>query len=135
MSCHPGSLGIFLFTKLLGWTKLPVQSSTQIAVLWKEEPLTDSSIGLQADLVVLFPRAAHVVVIVIKPNYWRREATHHSICFWNDMFIIFLSVWFYGMFPQWYTSNHIYLFLRCVSWLKAVPALPVVGSLLEMQEP
>lgn len=52
------------------------------------------SFGLHVDLIVLFPKAVHVVVIVIKLSYWKPEATHHSVCLLYDMFIIFLSVGF-----------------------------------------
>lgn len=52
------------------------------------------SFGLHVDLIVLLPKALHVVVIVIKLSYRKPEATHHSMYLLDDMFIIFLSVGF-----------------------------------------
>lgn len=52
------------------------------------------SFGSHIDLIVLFPKGIHVVVIVIKPSYWKPKATQHSMGLLYDTLIIFLSVGF-----------------------------------------
>lgn len=61
-------------------------SSTQIAVFWKEDRLSDGFFW-----PTCWPKAVHVVVIVINLSYWKPDATHHSMYLLYDMFIIFLS--------------------------------------------
>lgn len=79
-------------------TNLPMpslnSSSTQIAVFWKEDHLCDEFFWPTCWHIILFTKAVHIVVIVIKLSYWKPEATHHSMCLLYDMFIIFLPVGF-----------------------------------------